>query len=269
MKNILLYKRPLAILSFLYFIALFSLFGQNTGKIIFYTNNFDAPGQSDGYIPEITYAGDGFSRAEGKWYTNSRLYAYQYGSTYYGNIWTFGTNATYGISGRGLGVTGVNQKYNTRPLGMDGGHFDYYTDLEAYLSRGAIICLSTAGLRDITISWDTKMGGSSRAYYKLAYKTTWDGTALGFTSLTEGGPFNNNRYYSTNYNTIYHYDIDLPEVAMTYNNPNFQIGFVFTYDGNGYEITDNGNLCIDNIVISACPFEGTISSTQKDAGKTY
>lgn len=199
--------------------------------IALYVQNFD--GWSAGSFPTSANTGsDG-------WYTNSNAYQ----SSPYGNIWTVQNDAN-GISGNSIGVSAI---YNGSVV--SGGAFNYYDDL--YTNRYILNnSLSTAGYKDVTITFKWKAGGetSPNDYGQLIY--TPDGTNILY--VPEGGTDGVGDYY--NQGTTATANVLMPTDAE--NNANFQFGYLWTNDDNNLGA---GSLVVDDIEVKGCPMGGDIT----------
>ncbi|MDY0143061.1 MAG: T9SS type A sorting domain-containing protein [Bacteroidales bacterium] len=179
------------------------------------------------------------------WYANSTD-GMSYDYDYYQNIWTVGTG-TNAISGKSVGVSGLKNG------SLAGDYFDYWTDLGT-LYRWIYRPINLTGLRDVELTFRWKgEGESSQDFGTVA--TSINGGNNWLTD-EQGGLYSNGQYYNS-HSTIRTQTLTFPDTRNNQNN--FQLAFKWNdLSGNGYG--GSSTFVIDDIVMKACPYEGTLSS---------
>ena len=179
----------------------------------------------------------------------------------YANLWAIGQDNTYGIAGKGLGLTTTRyleygdldaKKFGTEPFI---GYFQYIrswvngTNVSTRMSKK----INTQGLRDIRVSFDLNVSGNADNY-----------VYLGYIAGTDQGLLPSNDTYTKYNNVNQTYTVNYPAIVNNTSAVNAIFGLMHTSgDSTIYHVA------LDNIVFSACPYEGVIGSTKKDAGQDF
>lgn len=165
------------------------------------------------------------------------------------NVWTIydgGVNPLNAISGKSAAISGFDGNVLV-------GQFNYWVEPETF--RWIMHSLNLQGYKDVNLKFKWKCKGhnvGNNAYdYGSVYITTNNGTI--YNMIAYGGVNNSGKYYGTT--TVQDASIDLP--ATFYNKNGLQLLFKWTSD----DVTsgDGPTFVIDDIVVTGCPYGGTIS----------
>jgi hypothetical protein len=209
-----------------------------TGQLAIYAQNWDGI-STPGMFSEIT--------AQDGWLASSTADQSGLGDR---NVWAAHTYAGRSISGNSIGVSAylLNAPVST-------GELAYYDDLAT--DRWVYRNVSTAGLKDVTVSFRYKAGGEAGADYgSVMYNPTGanpQNINNWLEDSSQGGNNDDNRFYNQanpTYETIL-----LPADAD--NNANLRIGFRWTSNAN--EISSYPSFVVDDIIVTGCPTGGSIS----------
>lgn len=214
-------------------------------KLHIYKNDWETA--TEGYFGTSGVSVDG-------WYTNNNS-GINIGGNLYSNQWTVGSGPN-AINGKSAGVTA------TLNGGLAATHFDYWSDLgEIY--RWIYRPFDMTGLRDIELEFNWKGGGENgEDYGNIA--SSINGGANWLTD-NQGGLYSDGEYWNSP-NTVQSQALTFPSTRN--NQSNFQLAFKWNdLSGNGFGGLNS--FIVDDIVIKACPFEGTLSSPDETSPYTW
>lgn len=212
-------------------------------KLHIYKNDWETA--TDGYFGTSGTSVDG-------WYTNNNIGTGGSATSGYNNTWTVGTGPN-AINSKSVGVTALLNG------GLAGNYFQYWSDL-GEIHRWIYRPFNMTGLREIEVNFRWKAGGEINQDFGTVISSINNG-ANWLTDL-QGGLSNDGRYWNSP-TTIRSQSITLP--ATRNNQSNFQLGFKWDdMSGNGFSL--DPSFVVDDIVIKACPYEGTINSTAVSSG---
>lgn len=207
--------------------------------------------QNDWETANVGYFGTSGVSVDG-WFTNNNTGTGGSPTSGYNNTWTVG-NGIYAISSKSVGVSALNNG------GLAGSYFDYYDDL-GEIHRWIYRPFNMTGLRDIDVMFRWKSGGTLDKKYGSVISSINNGA--NWLMDTQGGLTNDGKYWNSP-STIRSQTIALPPTRN--NQPNFQLGF--KWDDSGDNSTGIvPSFVVDDILIKACPYEGTINSTAVSSG---
>ena len=212
------------------------------GKLTLYKNDWETA--------NVGFFGTSGTSVDG-WFTNNNT-GTGGGTSGFNNTWTVGTGAN-AISGKSVGVSALNNN------ALAGNYFQYYPDL-GEIHRWIYRPFDMRGLRDIEVTFRWKAGGENNQDYGSVISSVNSGT--NWAVDTQGGLNNDGKYWNSP-STIRTQSITLP--ATRNNQQNFVLGFKWD-DLSGNSLGIDPTFVVDDIVIKACPSEGTIASNVVAAG---
>lgn len=207
--------------------------------------------KNDWETATLGYFGTSGTSVDG-WYTNNNSGTGGSPTLGYNNTWTVG-DGVYAISSKSVGVSALNNG------GLAGSYFDYYDDL-GEIHRWIYRPFNMTGLRDIDVTFRWKSGGTLDKKYGSVISSINNGA--NWLMDTQGGLTNDGKYWNSP-TTIRTQTVALPSTRN--NQPNFQLGFKWDDIGD-YSVGIVPSFVVDDIVVKACPYEGTINSTAVSAG---
>src|SRR5690554_1422559 len=214
-------------------------------KLHIYKNDWETA--TEGYFGTSGVSVDG-------WYTNNNS-GINIGGNLYSNQWTVGSGPN-AINGKSAGVTA------TLNGGLAATHFDYWSDL-GVIYRWIYRPFDMTGLRDIELEFNWKGGGEYRQDYGNIASSI-NGGANWLTD-NQGGLYSDGEYWNSP-NTVQSQALTFPSTRN--NQSNFQLAFKWN-DLSGNGLGGLNSFIVDDIVIKACPFEGTLSSPDETSPYTW
>ncbi|MDD4148669.1 MAG: T9SS type A sorting domain-containing protein [Bacteroidales bacterium] len=196
--------------------------------------------KNDWETANVGYFGTSGTSVDG-WYANNAS-----GSGGYYNIWTVGQGPLV-ISGKSVGVSALQN------LSFAGNPFQYWSDL-GELYRWIYRPIDLTGLRDVELTFRWKCGGESGQDFGTVATSINGGT--NWLTDNQGGLYSDGKYWNSA-STIRTQTLTFPDTRN--NQSDFQLAFKWN-DLSGNGTSNDPSFVVDDIVMKACPYEGTLSS---------